>query len=187
MQLPKEYVLFVGNLEPKKNLPLLIQAFYAAKMNRKLPHKLVLAGQRGWSMGPLERLIREHRAADFTLFTGYVPQAALPALYSLADVFVMPSLVEGFGMPVLEAMACGCPVVVSSDPALQEVGGAAAHVTPYLADKPLQPLREALEEMLLDRSGKRSEMVARGIERARLFTWKRTAELTHATYERALQ
>jgi glycosyltransferase involved in cell wall biosynthesis len=186
LKLPEHYVLFVGNLEPKKNLPMLIRGFFAAKLHRKLPHKLVLAGQRGWSMNGLERLIRELNAQEFVYFTDYVPQPALPALYALADLFVMPSLIEGFGMPVLEAMACGCPVLVSSDPALQEVCASAARVIPYEAEKPLQPLREALENLLIDDREQREDLIRRGLERAKLFSWERTAQLTHQTYEKAL-
>ncbi|MGD0092579.1 MAG: glycosyltransferase family 1 protein [Planctomycetota bacterium] len=186
LNLPAKYVLFVGNLEPKKNIPMLIQAFFAAKMNRKLPHKLVLAGRMGWGMQGLEKLIRELKAHDYVLFTGYMAQRALPALYSLADLFVMPSLVEGFGMPVLEAMACGCPVVISSDAALREVCGNAARVVPFDATKPLQALREAIEELLRGDNGARDELVRLGLERAKLFTWEQTARLTHEAYERAL-
>ena len=183
--LPENYVLFVGNIEPKKNIPTLFQAFFAARMNRKLPHKLVLAGSMGWGMGGLEKLIRQHNARDIVYFTGYVPPAALRALYSLADIFAMPSVVEGFGMPVLEAMACGCPVVCSSDAALQEVCGSAARTVPYDGAKPLQPLRQAIEE-LLSNSAQRNELIARGMERAKLFTWEKTARLTRACYEKAM-
>ena len=186
LKLPERYILFVGNIEPKKNIPALFQSFFAAKMNRKLPHKLVLAGQMGWNMEILEKLIRQHNARDYVYFTGYVPPAALPAIYSLADLFVMPSLIEGFGMPVLEAMACGCPVVTSIDPALQEVCGSAARVVPYDALKPLQPLRETIEDLLLTNPSKRIEMSKLGLERAKLFTWERTARLTRESYERAL-
>lgn len=186
LKLPEHYVLFVGNLEPKKNLPMLIRGFFAAKLHRKLPHKLVLAGQRGWSMDGLEKLIRELNAQDFVYFTDYVPQPALPALYALADLFVMPSLIEGFGMPVLEAMACGCPVLISTDPALQEVCASAARVIPYDADKPLQPLREAIEDLIADRPGNRDELIRRGLERAKIFSWEKTAQLTHQTYEKAM-
>lgn len=187
MQLPERYVLFVGNLEPKKNITNLIRAFVAAKLNKKLPHKLVLAGQRGWGMTTLERDIRNLGANDSVFFTGYIPQPALPALYSLADLFVMPSLIEGFGMPVLEAMACGCPVVISPDAALREVCGSAARVAPYDSEKPLQPLREAIEEILLGKETERQALIQRGLERAKLFTWERTARLTRETYEKALK
>ena len=186
LKLPPEYVLFVGNLEPKKNLPMLIRGFFAAKMHRKFPHKLVIVGQQGWGLDNLERLIREHNAQEFVMFTGYVPQEALPALYNLADLFIMPSLIEGFGMPVLEAMASGCPVLISTDPALQEVSASAARTLTYNSEKPLQPIREALEDLLVDNPGQRQEMIRRGIDRARIFSWERTAQMTRQTYEKAL-
>jgi len=186
LKLPEKYILFVGNIEPKKNIHALFKAFFAAKLNRKLPHKLVMAGQMGWNMKSLQALIRHHSASEFVHFTGYVPQAELPALYSLAELLVMPSLIEGFGMPVLEAMACACPVAISVDPALQEVAGSAARVIPYDAAKPLQPMREAIEEVLIGSSAQRDERVKRGLERAKLFTWERTARLTRESYAKAL-
>lgn len=186
LKLPERYVLFVGNLEPKKNIPLLLQAFFAARMHLRLPHKLVLAGQHGWGLPNLARLIRELNACEYVCFTGYVPPAALPALYSLADAFAMPSVIEGFGLPVLEAMACGCPVLTSADPALQETGGNAIRVVPHDA-KPLQLWREAFEDVLFKNERQRIELSARGIERAKLFRWEQTARATHACYERALE
>ncbi|MEI6234583.1 MAG: glycosyltransferase family 1 protein [Planctomycetota bacterium] len=187
LKLPEHYVLFVGNIEPKKNLPLLISAFFAAKMNRKFPHKLIIAGQPGWGRENIERMVIQHGAQDFILFTGYVEPAALPVMYALADLFVMPSLVEGFGMPVLEAMACGCPVVTSSDPALQEVCGSAARIFPYVQTKPFLPLREIFEELLVDNSAEREKMSAKGLDRATFFTWERTARLTRESYQKALE
>lgn len=186
LSLPEQYVLFVGNMEPKKNIIALIRGFMAAKLNRKLPHKLVMAGQRGWGLHTLEKDIRNLGAREEVYFTGYVPQAALPAVYSLADLFILPSLVEGFGMPVLEAMACGTPVMISSDAALKEVAGDAAHVLPYHQTKPLQPLREMLEHYLVDHREDRDALIAKGLARAKEFTWERTAELTRATYVKAL-
>ena len=187
LKLPEQYVLFVGNLEPKKNLSLLISAFFAAKLNRKLPHKLIIAGQPGWGRENLERLVIQHNAQEYILFTGYVEPRALPMLYALADLFAMPSLVEGFGMPALEAMACGCPVVTSSDPALEEVCGRAARVFPYLQSKPFLPLREIFEELLGDNPREREKMSEAGLERAKLFSWERTARLTRECYQKALE
>lgn len=184
LKLPEHYVLFVGNLEPKKNLSLLISAFFAAKLNRKLPHKLIIAGQPGWGKENIERLVIQHSAQDYIVFTGYVEPRALPAMYALADLFAMPSLVEGFGMPALEAMACGCPVVTSSDPALREVCGSAARVFPYVQSKPFLPLRALFEDLLTDNAAERQKMSAAGLERAALFTWERTAQLTHACYQK---
>jgi glycosyltransferase involved in cell wall biosynthesis len=186
LKLPEKYVLYVGNIEPKKNLPLLINSFFAAKMNKKLPHKLIIAGQIGWGKQNIERLVVNLNARDFILFTGYVEPRALPVIYALADLFVMPSIVEGFGMPALEAMACGCPVVTSIDPALREVCGSAARVFQYDANKPYQPLREVFEELLTNGRDELEKMRATGLERAKIFTWERTARLTHETYTKAL-
>ena len=187
LKLPEKYVLYVGTIEPKKNLRALIGAFFAAKMNRKLPHKLLIAGAGGWGSAEVERLVINHGAQEYILFTGFVEPKTLPVLYALADLFVMPSVVEGFGMTVLEAMASGCPTLVSSDAALREVCGSAARVTPYDAEKPLLPLREALEDLLRDNSRERQKMSEQGLERAKLFSWERTARLTHASYLKALE
>jgi glycosyltransferase involved in cell wall biosynthesis len=186
-KLPAQFVLFVGTIEPKKNVEGLIKSFFAAKAQRRLPHELVFAGRMGWKMKGLARLVRELGAAEYTHHLGYVPEEDLSALYNLADACVLPSHVEGFGMPVLEAFACGCPVVISSAPALVEVAGGAARVCPFVPDKPYQPLREALEEVLLDEGGVRAALREKGLARAKEFTWRRTAELTRAAYEEALE
>ncbi len=185
-QLPKRFVLFVGTLEPKKNIEGLIKGFFAAKVHGKLPHSLVLAGRRGWGMKGLESLIKQHNAQDFINFSGYVPEGALPLLYNLADLLVLPSHVEGFGMPVLEAMACGCPVMISDAPALKEVAGDAAHVCTLKHDKPLQVMREDFEH-LLEHPSEREKLSRKGLERAKAFSWTETAKLTHASYVKALE
>jgi glycosyltransferase involved in cell wall biosynthesis len=187
--LPERFVLFVGTLEPKKNIDGLVKAFFAAKAHRKLPHSLVLAGRVGWKMQSLGLLIRELNIATHVVFTGYTPRDLQPLLYSLADLCVLPSHVEGFGLPLLEAMACGCPAVVSSAPALVEVAGGAAWVTPENADKPYQPLREAFETLLAEDGAdpRRCELREKGLVRAREFTWARCAQLTRETYRKALE
>ncbi|MBE7465543.1 MAG: glycosyltransferase family 4 protein [Planctomycetes bacterium] len=187
-RLPERFVLFVGTLEPKKNVEGLIRAFFAAKMHRKLPHALVLAGRLGWGMDNLDRLIRELNARDYIYLTGYVPDAALPLVYNLAECVVMPSHAEGFGMPVLEAMASGTPVLIGADPALREVAQGAARTFEVGPHNPLQGLREALEEWLEEKEGSisRAPWRAKGLARVREMTWTRTAELTRASYERAL-
>lgn len=186
-RLPERFVLFVGTLEPKKNIEGLIKGFFAAKVHRKLPHALVLAGRMGWGMERLERLITELNAREYVFFTGYVPEDGLPIVYNLADGLVLPSHVEGFGMPVLEAMACGCPVITSDAPALREVAGGAARLCSMEGTKALQDFREALEEVLDGKSSVREGLRKQGLERARQFTWQRTAELTRASYARALE
>jgi glycosyltransferase involved in cell wall biosynthesis len=186
-QLPERFALFVGTLEPKKNIEGLLRAFVAARLNRNLPHGLVFAGRTGWGVGHFAQDIRGHDADSYVRLLGYVPEPALPLLYSMADVCVLPSHVEGFGMPVLEAMACGCPVITSKAPALMEVGGNATRLCNTFAEKPYLELREALEEVLLDEGGIRAKLRERGFKRAAKFTWERTAELTHASYAKALE
>lgn len=185
-KLPERFALFVGTLEPKKNIEGLLRAFVAARLNRSLPHGLVFAGRTGWGVKDFARDIRGHDAEEYVRLLGYVPEPALPLLYSMADVCVLPSHVEGFGMPVLEAMACGCPVITSKTPALIEVGGSAARVCNTFAEKPYQELREALEDVLRDEGGIRAQLREKGLKRAAKFTWERTAELTRESYQKAM-
>ncbi len=176
----KPYVLFVGRLEPKKNLRRVVEAFFAAVTGRKLPHDLVLAGP-GRKTRRLKRIIRELGLTERVRQLGYVPDERLPALYRCADLLLFPSIVEGFGFPVLEAMASGTPCVISKDPALVELAGdAALAVDVHRLDR----LREAVECVLADRKTA-AKLRAKGLERAGEFTWDRTAELTVAAYEEA--
>jgi glycosyltransferase involved in cell wall biosynthesis len=173
---PKEYVLFVGTLEPRKNLSLLIQALFMAKT--KIP--LVLVGWRGWGRSEWLQEIRAHGLDERVFIAGYVDEATLVSLYSGASVFVYPSLYEGFGLPILEAMACGCPVICSDVSSLPEVAGDAA-----LLIDPQRPeeLSHALDKVLTD-SELREQMVIRGLERARKFTWQETAARTLEVFVR---
>jgi len=181
--LPGRFVLFVGNLEPKKNLVMLVRAFFAAKANRRLPHKLVLAGRYAWKYRPILDEIESLGIEDDVVLPGYVPREALPALYSAAEMFVFPSLVEGFGLPPLEAMACGTPAIVSKDPALREsTGGAALEVD---ADD-LPGLRDAIEA-LAGKPELRAELARKGTDRAAQFTWSKAAQATFAVYREAAE
>jgi glycosyltransferase involved in cell wall biosynthesis len=176
------YCLFVGNLEPRKNLGRLVEAFAGLRARRPAREpipQLVLAGTRAWLHGGIFEAVAAHDLAADILFTGYVTPADLPALYAGATCFVFPSLYEGFGLPVLEAMAAGTPVVASRAGAIPEVGGDAA----LLVD-PRRPaeIAEAIETVLGD-GQLRATLVARGRERARLFTWEAVARQTLAVYE----
>jgi glycosyltransferase involved in cell wall biosynthesis len=175
----EHYILAVGNLQPRKNHLRLLQAFAQAKQMGALPHKLVIVGQSWWRA---ETVYAHARAfGDAVQFTGYVPDADLPLLYNAANVFCYPSLYEGFGLPVLEAMACGVPVITSNLSALPEVAGDAARlVDPYDTNA----LAHALYETAAD-DALRQELRRRGLARAQLFTWARTAEQTHRVYQRA--
>ena len=178
-----KFILFVGNLEPKKNLVSLVQAFFAAKMNRRLEHKLVLAGRPCWRHKPILRMISQLGIGDDVILPGHVPPEYLPALYSAADMFVFPSLIEGFGIPPLEAMACGTPAIVSRDPALLETTGGAA-VDADATD--LAALREAIEAVAT-RKDLRAELVEKGKARAAQFSWLRSAKATLEVYHEAFR
>jgi glycosyltransferase involved in cell wall biosynthesis len=177
--LPERFVLFVGTVEPRKNLHRLVRAFRQVRQ-RGFPHALILAGHKGWLMEGFAEEIERLGLSDATRRLGYVPDADLPALYSLADLFVYPSLYEGFGLPTLEAMACGTPVLSSNSPALAEVcGDAACLVDPLDEDA----LADALSLLLRDRD-QRVELSRKGLVRAREFSWQRAAEETMAVYAR---
>jgi glycosyltransferase involved in cell wall biosynthesis len=166
------FVLAVGTLEPRKNLPRLVQAFASSDAARNNGFKLVLAGARGWSSAELESVVGRHR--DVVRTIGHVPDDELPALYAEAFVFAFPSLAEGFGLPVLEAMAAGTPVLTSNCSALPEVSGdAALQIDPTNTGE----IKVGLNRLLTDPS-LRDELSRRGRARAAEFTWERTARTT---------
>lgn len=171
--LPERYVLSVGTIQPRKNYGLLSEA--VARLNRSgTGVALVIAGKRGWMADQVVREIALTGAGDMIKLIGYVDDADLPALYSGAAVYCQPSLYEGFGMPVLEAMACGVPVIAARSSALPEVGGdAALYADPIDADAFTVGLRQLLED-----EASRRERSARGRLRAAAFTWRRCAERT---------
>jgi glycosyltransferase involved in cell wall biosynthesis len=180
--LPDHYILFLGNLEPRKNLPVLLEAFDDLPKEFQRRYPLVVAGAYGWHLHELRKALRRIRARDNVIFTGYVPQAMLPDLYRGATLFVYPSLYEGFGLPVLEAMASGVAVVTSRASSLPEVVGD----TGILVDPRDAPeLGRAILE-LLHHENLRSEMAARGLERAKQFSWDKCAQETLSFYRKAL-
>lgn len=173
----RPYLLFVSTLEPRKNVAGLLRAF--SRIADRIPHNLVLLGREGWNPIPTSRLISDLNIADRVTLLGYVgAQEALPNLYSAADVFVLPSFYEGFGLPVLEAMQCGCPVVTTRVSALPEVGGEAVH---YVTPGDDEELAEAMAAIAEDES-RREAMSALGLEQARRFSWEACAQATMAAY-----
>jgi len=167
---PEEYILFVGTLEPRKNLSLLIKALTIA--DTKIP--LILAGWQGWGDKKWMQIISDQELQRRIFFTGYVDEETLACLYTGASAFVFPSLYEGFGLPILEAMACGCPVICSNAASMPEVAGTAAFpIDPTDAEA----LAHALDSVLTD-STLRQSMIQQGIERANQFSWKETAMKT---------
>jgi glycosyltransferase involved in cell wall biosynthesis len=180
--LSKPFILYVGNLEPRKNLPILVRAF-AQVVQGGLPHSLVLAGSRGWKDTEVFSTIQALDLTSRVCFPGYVPQQELPALYSAADLFVYPSLYEGFGLPVLEAMACGVPVITSSVSSMPEItGDAGILVNPRDVDG----LAEQMRRILTDRA-RRDRLAYAGMERAKSFSWERAARETLSVYQYAIQ
>jgi glycosyltransferase involved in cell wall biosynthesis len=184
-RLPERYLLFVGGVDYKKNVARLIEAFALARRDAGLPHALVLAGPLQREGNPFFEAAREAaatmRVAERIRWLGYVSDADLPALYSGADAFVFPSLMEGFGFPPLEAMACGTPVVSSSGTATEEVtGDAAVLIDPRDAGHIAEGILQVLDE---ERS---RTLVQAGLRRAAGYTWERTAARTIEVYERVV-
>jgi glycosyltransferase involved in cell wall biosynthesis len=174
------FVLYVGTLEPRKNLPNLLRAF--ARIQREIPHTLALAGAEGWKTREFREAVEEVSLGDRLRLLGFVDERDLPALYSAADLFAFPSLYEGFGLPVLESMACGTPVVTSNISSLPEVGGDAALL---VEPSDVEGIGQAILSGLTDKE-LRGRLVAAGKKRAARFTWQATAKATAAAYREAL-
>lgn len=180
--LPEEFILFVGTVEPRKNVPLLIQS-YKQLVDNGLHFPLVIAGKLGWMYEEVFAQVEANKLGEKIRLIGYVEQIDLPALYNLAQVFVYPTLYEGFGLPVLEALACGVPVVTSNISSLPEIiGDAGLLVTP---NDP-QALAQAIRKILADRE-LNLKLRQAGPQRAAQFSWQRTAQLTLRVYQQALQ
>jgi glycosyltransferase involved in cell wall biosynthesis len=178
--LPERFILYVGTIEPRKNLTTLLEAFHHLLATYDL--RLVIVGKKGWLYERFFRRLRELGLENRVLFTGYVPDEDLPAIYSAADLFVFPSLYEGFGLPVLEAMACGTPVICSNTSSLPEVAGdAALLVDPTDA----RALTGAMEQVLTNER-LWATLRAKGMERARGFTWEKAAYRTWEVYQQVI-
>jgi glycosyltransferase involved in cell wall biosynthesis len=180
-----DYVLSVGSIQPRKNLSRLVRAFAALRneqRNQSFP-KLVLVGKCAWLFDETFQALRESGLGNEAIVTGYVPESDLPALYSGALCFVYPSIFEGFGLPPLEAMKCGTPVIVSNTTSLPEVvGDSGLQVDPF----DVNSIASAIKKLLFD-TDLRRELSARGQSRAQLFDWHDTARRTLAVYEEVVQ
>jgi glycosyltransferase involved in cell wall biosynthesis len=180
--LPERFVLSVGTLEPRKNLVRLIRAYAAATAGKRRETKLVLVGGKGWGYQEIFAQVERLGLAQDVLFPGFVPADELPWWYRAADVFAYPSLYEGFGLPVLEAMASGIPVMTSTVSSLPEVAGDAALLVDPCDE---EAMAQAIARLLYDRS-LREALVARGLHRASAYSWARTALETLAVYQDVL-
>jgi len=176
--LPERFVLFVGNFNPRKNLERLMQAFDLAK-ERGIIHHLVIAGEQGWKFDR-EAVLKGITHRRDIHFLGYVPDEDMPALYSTAELFVFPTLYEGFGIPILEAQACGTPVLTSNCSALPEVGGAGAfYVDPY----DVEGISNGIQAVLTD-SELSQKLVRQGLQNVRRFSWEHSAQHLDEIIER---
>ncbi len=179
--LPPRFLLYVGALEPRKNIVTLVRALGRLRAGGDEETRLVLAGAQGWKNADVSQEVRRLGLDDRVTFAGYVAAEDLPALYGAATAFVYPSLFEGFGLPPLEAMACGTPVVCSDSSSLPEVvGEAALTVAPSSVDELAAALRRVLDDAVL-----RATLREAGLARARLFSWERAARETLAAYHAA--
>lgn len=162
----RPYLLYVGQIQPRKNLIRLIQAFEILHEKEK-DLKLVIAGSHGWLNGPIYRYINQSPVRENIIQAGRVGDDELRSLYSHAEVFVLPSLYEGFGMPILEAMACGCPVVTSNVSSMPEIAGNAAVL---MDPKSVESIAAGIQEA----RKKRRELIELGLERVKEISWEKT-------------
>jgi glycosyltransferase involved in cell wall biosynthesis len=182
VELPDDYLLFVGTIEPRKNIPHLLQGYAILKSRQKTVPKLVLVGQKGWLSEESFAAIEGLGLQQDVIWLGGVPFNELPALYNRAKILVYPSLYEGFGFPPLEAMACGTPTITSDRGALKEIAGEAAlYVNP---DEP-ESIADALQKLLSDESLYQT-LREKGLAHIRQFSWEQTARQTLAVYEKVL-
>lgn len=181
-QLPDHFILYVGMLEPRKNIPLLLQAYKRVLDEGPAPI-LVLAGRMGWGVASIRQIIGELSLTEKTHFTGYITPEDLPFVYNLADLFVYPSLYEGFGLPPLEALACGTPVITSAVSSIPANMGEAAILVPP-ADE--LALSAAIAEVL-NNEKLRQQLSTKGLLQAAKFKWETTARQTIEIYQQVLR
>jgi glycosyltransferase involved in cell wall biosynthesis len=176
-QLPRPFILSVGTLQPRKNYGRLIEA--VGLIASTMLHHLVITGGKGWMYETIFEQVKQSGLEGRVHFPGFVDDADLPALYSVADLFALVSLYEGFGLPLLEAMACGTPVIGSNVSSLPEViGEVGAQVDPRSVDDIARALRQ-----MIDRPELRARSIGMGVERAKLFTWDKAARELLTIYD----
>lgn len=179
-KLPEKFFLYVGTIEPRKNIARIVEAY--SEMASGTDLDLVIAGRDGWKVKPIYKAIRKSGVRDRIHLPGYIPQEDLPALYSCAEIFVWPSLWEGFGLPPLEAMACGTPVLTSNVSSLPEVVDLSAmQVDPFDSAAIATGIKRLVEDTRLYKGFQNS-----GLNRASKFPWSLTAKMTLEVYKRAL-
>lgn len=173
------YILFLGTVEPRKNIIRVVDAFIQLKQEGNIEQKLVITGRKGWLYKDIIEKINKTPFSQDIIFTDFVDDEDLPFLYSGAEIFLYPSLYEGFGLPVLEAMSCGSPVITSNLSSLPEVAGDAAILVDPMN---VEEIVQAMEKLLRDRE-LRKELKRKSLERAKFFSWEMAAEETLHLYE----
>ncbi len=185
VKLERPFILSVGTIEPRKNTSTLIRAFAQYRKRGDLAYELIIAGGGGWlgEREKLQKLVEELAIQEHVRFVGFVPDEQLPALINLTQALIYPSLYEGFGLPVLEALACGVPVITSHNTSLPESGGTAAH---YI--EPADNVEALVGEMqiVLHNEQERQRMIVDGLRHAARFTWEATARHAITLYEQIL-
>ena len=179
----ERFILALGGLDPRKNTTRILQAFKKFRQQSKGDYQLVIVGLPRNGQRLFSRIAMEIGIADRIIFTGFVPEEDLVALYNGADVFLYPSLYEGFGLPVLEAMACGTPIIASTAGSIPEIAGGAALL---IEPEDIEALALAIEQVLTDQA-LRQGLIARGFEHVKKFSWEKAAKELLAIYERVMQ
>lgn len=177
-RLPAQFILFVGNVEPKKNLLRMVRVLSELKKHCNIPHKLVIVGRKSWGYEALVAHIQSLGLTEEVFLLGFVEEPDLPAIYSLADVFFFPSLYEGFGIPPLEAMACGTPVITSAAGALPETTGGHCF---FVDAENTAGMAKTLHDVVSDPALK-TRYRERATEWSKKFSWRATAEQTLQAY-----
>jgi glycosyltransferase involved in cell wall biosynthesis len=165
--------MYLGTVEPRKNVKAVFHAYSILPPRIRQEVKLVIAGGRGWQSSEIYQLPVNLKIEEDVIFTGYIDEEEKPYLYHSAEVFVFPSLYEGFGMPVLEALAAGAPVITSKFYSMPEAGGDAAY---YIDPEDYEELAYAIEKIISDES-KKDEMIIKGYQHSKGFTWEKSAEV----------
>lgn len=179
----RNYVLFIGTIEPRKNISTLIDAYAQLPQAVKLRYPLVIIGHKGWKSDEIHTKMKKAEREGWLRYLGFVPGDALPVILSGARLFCFPSLYEGFGLPVLEAMASGVPVIASNASTLPEVGGSAAlYHDPNDVDDLVELLKKGLEDTTWQ-----GDAITQGIARAKEFSWQRCTDETIDIYRKIKQ
>ena len=178
-----DFILAVGTVQPRKNISRLVQAYISLRRRNVTKARLIIVGRDDWQHSEIHSLAVASPSADDIVFAGYLADELVAALYQTCAVFVYPSLYEGFGLPVLEAMACGAPVITSNVSSLPEIAGEAA----ILVDpQSVEQISAALESVLGNQE-LQEDLRRRGREQAKTYSWDQTARTTVAAYEQMLQ